>query len=194
MSIEKFKSQLDNYYISRLKKVIKEGSNNSKTYPLTLAVSYAIKEFLISENFKISDLNLVYVRNDHIIFEYISNLYIEKNYIRVYLNTDMSIDTIEFVIKKDIPAKDSIGCFIEDYTAKLYKAIKNINLHIDYSLDIGRFTIGAKILKGEDNNIFELFNEYHEIYHYIRYDESLSKNIGIIIRFSIVKGEKEKEE
>ena len=191
MSIENFKSQLDDYYISRFKEEIKEGSN-TKTNPLILAVSYAIKEFLISENFKISDLNLVYVRNDFIIFEYISTLYM-KNYVRVYLNTDMSIDTIELV-KGDMPAKDIIGCFMESHTVKLYKAIEYINLHIDYSLDIGRFTIGAKILKGEDNSMFELFNEYHEIYHYIKYDESLSKNVGIKLRFSIVKGKKEKEE
>ena len=93
-----------------------------------------------------------------------------------------------------MPAKDIIGCFIENHTVKLYKAIEDINLHIDYSLDIGRSTIGAKILKGEDNRMFELFNEYHEIYHYIKYDESLSKNVGIKLRFSIVKGKKEKDE
>lgn len=190
MSIESFKSQLDKYYISRLKEVIKEGSN-TKTDPLILVVSYAIKEFLISENFKISDLNLVYVRNDFIIFEYVSTLYME-NYVRVYLNTDTSIDTIELV-KKDMPARDIIGCFMENHTVKLYKATKYINLHIDYSLDIGRKTIGAKILKHEDNTIFNLYHD-NSVYHYITEDKDIGDNIGIIISFSIVKGKKEKEE
>ena len=75
----------------------------------------------------------------------------------------------------------------------MFVATDYIHLNMEYTLDIGRKTIGAKVLKHEDNTIFNLYHD-NSVYHYITEDKDIGDSIGIIISFSIVKGKKEKEE
>ena len=197
MSIENFKSQWDDYYITRLKGEIKDTRlNSNKEYPLTNIIAEVIKEFLTKEGFNVSDLYRVCRENDYIIFEYNYSSY-TGNYIRVYLDKYLFINEIEIVTKVSEYNNSSeevrIGTFLKSWDTEVFVATDYIHLNIEYTLDIGRKTIGAKILNYEDNTIFNLYHD-NSVYHYITEDKDIGDNIGIIISFSIVKGKKEKED
>lgn len=194
MSIENFKSQLDNYYISRFKEEIKDTRlNSNRGYPLKDIISEVIKEFLTKEGFNVLDLYRVYREDSIIVFEYNCSSYVE-DYIRVYLDKNLFINEIEIVAKDKSNANEEkrIGAFLKAWNTETFLSTDYIHLNIEYTLDIGRKTIGARILKHEDNTIFNLYD--NSVYHYITEDKDIGDNIGIIINFSIVKGKKEKEE
>lgn len=195
MSIENFKSQLDNYYISRFKEEIKDTRlNSNRGYPLKNIISEVIKEFLTKEGFNVLDLYRTYRENDIIVFEYNCSSYVE-DYIRVYLDKNLFINEIEIVAKDKSNTNEEkrIGAFLKAWNTETFLATDYIHLNIEYTLDIGRKTIGAKVLKHEDNTIFNLYHD-NSVYHYITEDKDIGDNIGIIISFFIVKGKKEKEE
>ena len=193
MSIENFKSQLDNYYISRFKEEIKDTRlNSNKEYTLKNIIAEVIKEFLVKEVFDVSyTLYNVYIKNDTIVFEYNYSSYV-GDYIRVYLDKDLFINEIEIVTKDKSNTNEErrIGAFLKSCNIEHFVATDYIYLNMEYTLDIGRKTIGAKILKHEDNTIFNLYHD-NSVYHYITEDKDIGDNIGIIISFSIVKGKKE---
>lgn len=195
MSIENFKSQLDNYYISRFKEEIKDTRLNSTIeYPLKNIISEVIKEFLTKEGFNVLDLYRVYREDSIIVFEYNYSDYV-KDYIRVYLDENLFINEIEIVAKDKSNANEEkrIGAFLKAWNTETFLSTDYIHLNMEYTLDIGRKTIGAKVLKHEDNTIFNLYHD-NSVYHYITEDKDIGDNIGIIISFSIVKGKKEKED
>lgn len=195
MSIENFKSQLDNYYISRFKEEIKDTRlNSNREYPLKNIIAKVIKEFLIKEGFNVLDLYRTYRENDIIVFQYNYSSY-AGDCILVYLDKDLFIDEIEIttIDKSNTNEEKRIGAFLKAYNTEVFVATDYIHLNMEYTLDIGRKTIGAKILKHEDNTIFNLYHD-NSVYHYITEDKDIGDNIGIIISFSIVKGKKEKEE
>ena len=197
MSIENFKAQLDDYYISRFKEEIKDTRLNSdREYPLKNIIAEVIKEFLIKEIFDASyTLYRVYIENDTIVFEYNYSSYAGE-YIRVYLDKNLFINEFEIIVTKDknnANEERRIGSFLKIWNSEYFVATDYIHLNMEYTLDIGRKTIGAKILKHEDNTIFNLYHD-NSVYHYITEDKDIGDNIGIIISFSIVKGKKEKEE
>lgn len=195
MSIENFKAQLDDYYISRFKEEIKDTRlNSNREYPLKNIISEVIKEFLTKEGFNVLDLYRVYREDSIIVFEYNYSDYV-RDYIRVYLDKNLFINEIEIVAKDKSNANEEkrIGTFLKAWNTETFLATDYIHLNIEYTLDIGRKTIGAKILKHEDNTIFNLYHD-NSVYHYITEDKDIGDSIGIIISFSIVKGKKEKEE
>ena len=191
MSIENFKAQLDDYYISRFKEEIKNTRlNSNKEYPLKNIIAEVIKEFLIKEGFNVFDLYNVYRKDDTIVFEYNYSFYV-GDYIRVYLDKDLFINEIEIVTKvfeyNNSSEEKRIGAFLKGWDTEVFVATDHIHLNIEYTLDIGRKTIGAKILKHEDNTIFNLYHD-NSVYHYITEDKDIGDNIGIIISFSVIKG------
>lgn len=197
MSIENFKSQLDNYYISRFKEEIKDTRlNSNREYPLKNIISEVIKEFLIKEGFNVLDLYRANIENNIIVFEYNYSSY-AGNYIRVYLDKYLFINEIEIVTKvfeyNNSSEEKRIGTFLKNWDTEVFVATDYIHLNMEYTLDIGRKTIGAKVLKHEDNTIFNLYHD-NSVYHYITEDKDIGDSIGIIISFSIVKGKKEKED
>lgn len=195
MSIENFKSQLDDYYISRFKEEIKDTRlNSNREYPLKNIISEVIKEFLTKEGFNVLDLYRVYREDDTIVFEYNYSDYV-KDYIRVYLDKNLFINEIEIVAKDKSNTNEEkrIGAFLKAWNTETFLSTDYIHLNMEYTLDIGRKTIGAKVLKHEDNTIFNLYHD-NSVYHYITEDKDIGDSIGIIISFSIVKGKKEKED
>jgi len=195
MSIENFKAQLDDYYISRFKEEIKDTRlNSNREYPLKNIIAEIIKEFLTKEGFNVLDLYRANIENDIIVFEYNYSDY-AGNYIRVYLNKYLFINEIEIVTKDKSNTNEEkrVGAFLKNWDTEVFVATDYIHLNMEYTLDIGRKTIGAKILKHEDNTIFNLYHD-NSVYHYITEDKDIGDSIGIIISFSIVKGKKEKEE
>ena len=195
MSIENFKAQLDDYYISRFKEEIKDTRlNSNREYPLKNIIAEVIKEFLIKEGFNVLDLYRTYRENDIIVFQYNYSSY-EGDYIRVYLDKNLFINEIE-IVSRDKSNKNEerrIGAFLKAWNTETFLATDYIHLNMEYTLDIGRKTIGAKVLKHEDNTIFNLYHD-NSVYHYITEDKDIGDSIGIIISFSIIKGKKEKEE
>ena len=195
MSIENFKAQLDDYYISRFKEEIKDTRlNSTREYPLKNIITEVIKEFVNKEIGNVLYLYRVYIEDSIIIFEYNYTDY-EGDYIRVYLDKNLFINEIEIVSrdKSNTSEERRIGAFLKAWNTETFLATDYIHLNIEYTLDIGRKTIGAKILKHEDNTIFNLYHD-NSVYHYITEDKDIGDSIGIIISFSIVKGKKEKEE
>lgn len=195
MSIENFKAQLDDYYISRFKEEIKNTRlNSNREYPLKNIIAEVIKEFLTKEGFNVLDLYRANIENDIIVFEYNYSSY-AGNYIRVYLNKYLFINEIEIVTKDKSNTNEEkrVGAFLKSWDTEVFVATDYIHLNMEYTLDIGRKTIGAKVLKHEDNTIFNLYHD-NSVYHYITEDKDIGDSIGIIISFSIVKGKKEKEE
>lgn len=195
MSIENFKAQLDDYYISRFKEEIKDSRlNSTREYPLKNIITEVIKEFVNKEIGNVLYLYRVYIEDSIILFEYNYTDY-EGDYIRVYLDKNLFINEIEIVArdKSNTNEERRIGAFLKAWNTETFLATDYIHLNIEYTLDIGRKTIGAKILKHEDNTIFNLYHD-NSVYHYITEDKDIGDNIGIIISFSIVKGKKEKEE
>ena len=198
MSIENFKSQLDDYYISRFKKEIKDTGlnrlNSNSEYPLNNIIAKVIKEFLAKEGFNALDLYRIYRENSIIVFEYNYSSGVGE-YIRVYLDKNLFINEIEIVTrdKSNTNEERRIGTFLKAWNTETFLATDYIHLNMEYTLDIGKKTIGAKILKHEDNTIFNLYHD-NSVYHYITEDKDIGDSIGIIISFSIVKGKKEKEE
>ena len=157
MSIEKLKSQLDDYYILRFKKEI-DNKNNNQEHPLTNIISEIIKEFLTKEGFNVLDLYNIYRKNDTIVFEYNYSSYV-GDCIRVYLDKDLFIDEIEIVTKDKSNTNEEkrVGAFLKNWDTEVFVATDYIHLNMEYTLDIGRKTIGAKVLKHEDNTIFNLY-------------------------------------
>ena len=195
MSIENFKAQLDDYYISRFKEEIKDTRlNSTREYPLKNIITEVIKEFVNKEIGNVLYLYRVYIEDSIIIFEYNYTDY-EGDYIRVYLDKNLFINEMEIVSrdKSNTNEERRIGAFLKAWNTETFLATDYIHLNIEYTLDTGRKTIGAKVLKHEDNTIFNLYHD-NSVYHYITEDKDIGDSIGIIISFSIVKGKKEKEE
>jgi len=193
MSNENFKSQLDNYYFDKLLAYQKVLKNTGKRIPLCLIIAHAIVMYLnkeycsksnfdelgVFENFDMVDNNLVH-------FDF-SSKFNDKMYY-VYMNRDFHITKIRItdtnVDKIELDDITYIGDFKLESEGKTY--IPNnckIKVDLEYTLDIGKKTLGALILdESEEFKMFEyLEQDKYAIYHYLAEDFDINKNIGIWI-------------
>ena len=131
------------------------------------------------ENFGMVDANLVH-------FDF-SSTYHDKMYY-VYMNRDFHITQIRITDTNtdriELENISYIGDFRLENTGKLY--VPNdckIKVNLEYTLDIGRKTIGATILdESEEFRMFELREaDKYVAYHYLAEDLDLNQNIGIWI-------------
>lgn len=193
MTMTDFIIQMNNYYFDKLLAYQKVLENTNKRNPLCLVIAYAIKDYLsknfeigMFENFGVVDMNLVH-------FDYNSK-FNDKIY-NVYMNRDFHITQIRITNRVEQKEVSYIGDFRLENTGKLY--VPNdckIKVDLEYTLDIGRKTIGAKILdESEEFKMFkyELYpnplleeNKY-ALYHYLTEDLDLNQNIGIMIIVSV---------
>lgn len=187
-----FRIQMNNYYFDKLLAYQKVLENTNNRVPLCLVIAYTIKDYLnkeynsgnnfdlgMFENFSMVDVNLVR-------FDF-SSTYHDKMYY-VYMNRDFNITQIRITDTNtdriELEEVSYIGDFRLENTGKLY--VPNgckIKVDLEYTLDIGRKTIGAKILdESEEFRMFETKEaDKYAIYHYLAEDLDLNQNIGIWI-------------
>lgn len=187
-----FRIQMNNYYFDKLLAYQKVLENTNKRIPLCLVIAYAIKDYLnkkhdygndfdldMFENFGMVDANLVH-------FDF-SSTYHDKMYY-VYMNRDFHITQIRITDTNtdriELEEVSYIGDFRLENTGKLY--VPNdckIKVDLEYTLDIGRKTIGATILdESEEFRMFEYIEaDKYAVYYYLTEDLDLNQNIGIWI-------------
>ena len=181
--------KLNEYYLHKLVRQVRENGDSNKRIPLILAVSSAIKEYIVNEGFNVSDLRSVsIVGNKCVVFQYYTNYYNSDHTCQVSLDIDGSnasinnitvTDKVDFLLEED----KRIGSYVKSYDNKIYTNTKHAYLKIDYDLDIGKELIGALKIDEE----FKVYlSANNEILHFMSTDEDYSgKNISLKLTFSI---------
>ena len=188
-----FRIQMNNYYFDKLLAYQKVLENTNKRIPLCLVIAYAIKDYLNKKEYNsVNSFDLDMFEHlgvqdaDTVHFDYSSKFHDKMYY--VYMNRDFHITKIRVTDtntdRVELEKVSYIGDFILESTGKLY--VPNdckIKVDLEYTLDIGRKTIGALILdESEEFKMFELKEaDKYAVYHYLAEDLDLNQNIGIWI-------------
>ena len=182
-----FRIQMNNYYFDKLLAYQKVLENTNKRIPLCLVIAKAIKEYMVKKFDEIDMFENLSVQDaDTVHFDF-SSTYHDKMYY-VYMNRDFHITQIRITDNNtdrvELEKVSYVGDFRLENTGKLY--VPNgckIKVDLEYSLDIGRKTIGATILdESEEFMMFEWKEaDKYAVYHYLAEDLDLNQNIGIWI-------------
>lgn len=181
--------RLNEYYLHKLVRQVKEIGDPNKRIPLILAISSAIKEYVINEGFNAYELRSVsVVGNKCVVFQYYIDCNNSDHTCQVSLDIDGSnasinkitvTDKVDFLLEED----KRIGSYVKSYDNKIYTNTKHAYLKIDYDLDIGKELIGALKIDEE----FKIYlSANNEILHFMSTDEDYGgKNINLKLTFSI---------